>query len=55
MSLTLNNFTQLENFGHSLRAPSYRIQTNGEEIFEVFQPCKETWTDRHCARRRAQL
>ncbi len=37
MSLSLNNFIQLENFGHSLRAPSYRFRpTRAEEIFEVF-------------------
>lgn len=37
MSLSLNNFTQLENFGHSLRAPSYRFRpTRAEEIFETF-------------------
>lgn len=36
-TLSLNNFTQLENFGHSLRAPSYRFRpTRAEEIFEVF-------------------
>lgn len=38
MSLTLNNFTQLENFGHSLRAPSYRFRPEcTEEIQEIFQ------------------
>ena len=38
MSLTLNNFTQLENFGHSLRAPSYRFQPKcTEEIQDVLQ------------------
>src|SRR5512138_988881 len=37
MSLSLNNFVQLENFGHSLRAPSYRFRpTRAEEIREVF-------------------
>jgi FAD/FMN-containing dehydrogenase len=37
MTLNLNNFTQLENFGHSLRAPSYRFQPKCvEEIQEVF-------------------
>ena len=37
MSLSLNNFVQLENFGHSLRAPSYRFSpTRAEEISEVF-------------------
>ena len=38
MSLSLKNFTQLENFGHSLRAPSYRFRpTCAEEIYEVFR------------------
>ncbi len=38
MTLSLNNFTQLENFGHSLRAPSYRFRPNRvEEICEIFQ------------------
>jgi len=42
MSLSLNNFTQLENFGHSLRAPSYRfIPECTEEIREIFQVAKE--------------
>jgi len=37
MSLSLNNFVQLENFGHSLRAPSYCFRpTRAEEIFETF-------------------
>ncbi|HEU4745647.1 MAG TPA: FAD-binding oxidoreductase [Anaerolineales bacterium] len=37
MPLTLNNFTQLENFGHSLRAPSYRFRpTQLDEICEIF-------------------
>jgi len=36
------NFTQLENFGHSLSAPSYLIQANiPEEIHEVFQLAKK--------------
>jgi decaprenylphospho-beta-D-ribofuranose 2-oxidase len=44
MSLTLDNtFTQLENFGHSLRAPSYCFRpTCAEEILEVFHLAKET-------------
>lgn len=38
MHLTLNNFTQLENFGHSLRAPSYRFKpTRAGEICEIFR------------------
>ena len=38
MPLTLNNFTQLENFGHSLRAPSYRFKpTRLDEICEIFR------------------
>ncbi|HEX6269303.1 MAG TPA: FAD-binding oxidoreductase [Anaerolineales bacterium] len=42
MSLTLDNtFTQLENFGHSLRAPSYCFHpTRAEEILEVFRLAK---------------
>jgi len=44
MSLTLDNtFIQLENFGHSLRAPSYCFRpTCAEEILEVFHLAKET-------------
>ena len=44
MSLTLDNtFTQLENFGHSLRASSYCFRpTRTEEIYEVFRLAKET-------------
>ncbi len=35
-------FTQLENFGHSLRAPSYLIKPNiTEEIYEAFQLAKK--------------
>lgn len=42
MPLTLNNFTQLENFGHSLRAPSYRFKPEcAEEIYEVFRLARE--------------
>lgn len=42
MPLLLNNFTQLENFGHSLRAPSYRFRlTRIEEICEVFRLAQE--------------
>src|SRR5512140_2423398 len=37
ISFPLTNFVQLENFGHSLRAPSYRFRpTRAEEIFETF-------------------
>jgi FAD/FMN-containing dehydrogenase len=37
MTLSLKNFIQHENFGHSLRAPSYRFRpTTVEEIHEVF-------------------
>ncbi|MBN2117697.1 MAG: FAD-binding oxidoreductase [Anaerolineales bacterium] len=37
MSLSLKNFVQLENFGHSLRAPSYCFRpTRAEEIFDTF-------------------
>ncbi|HET9588015.1 MAG TPA: FAD-binding oxidoreductase, partial [Anaerolineales bacterium] len=44
MSLTLDNtFTQFENFGHSLRAPSYCFRpTHPEEILEVFRLAKES-------------
>ena len=42
MSLTLNNFTQLENFGHSLKAPSYRFRPEcSEEVQEIFQLAQE--------------
>lgn len=38
MSISLNTFTQLENFGHSLKASSYRIQIKqSEDIYEAFQ------------------
>src|SRR3989304_646262 len=44
MPLTLaDRFTLLENFGHSLQAPSYRFQPKTtEEILEVFQLAKQT-------------
>jgi FAD/FMN-containing dehydrogenase len=43
MTLSLNNFIQLENFGHSLRAPSYRFRpTRTEEIYDAFCLAKET-------------
>ena len=36
-------FTQFENFGHSLRSPSYRIQPKtAEDIYEAFQLAKRT-------------
>ncbi len=42
MTLTLTNFTQLENFGHSLRAPSYRFRIKcAEEIEDVFRLAKK--------------
>ncbi|RIK30723.1 MAG: FAD-binding protein [Anaerolineae bacterium] len=42
MSLSLNTFAQLENFGHSLRAPSYRIAIKQtEDIYEAFQLAKK--------------
>jgi len=42
MSLPLNNFTQLENFGHSLRAPSYCFRpARNEDIHEAFQLAKK--------------
>lgn len=38
----LNKFTVLENFGHSLKAPSYRIQPKiAEEIYEAFLLAKK--------------
>ena len=43
MPLTLSNFILLENFGHSLRAPSYRFQAACvDDIHEVFCLAKET-------------
>ncbi|HKJ40195.1 MAG TPA: FAD-binding protein [Anaerolineales bacterium] len=43
MSLSLNTFTQLENFGHSLRSTSYRVQIQkSEDIYEAFQLAKKT-------------
>lgn len=43
MPLTWNSFTQLENFGHSLRAPSYLFRpTRVEEICEIFHLAEET-------------
>jgi len=42
MSLPLNTFTQLENFGHSLKTSCYRIQVNhSEDIYEAFQLAKK--------------
>lgn len=43
MSFNLHNtFAQLENFGHSLRAPSYRIAIKQtEDIYEAFQLAKK--------------
>ncbi len=44
MSLTLDNtFTQLENFGHSLKAPAYRLRPKTtQEITEIFQLARQT-------------
>jgi decaprenylphospho-beta-D-ribofuranose 2-oxidase len=40
---TLQNFTTLENFGHSLRAPSYCLKpTKTEDIYETFKLAKKT-------------
>ncbi len=41
---TLNNtFTTLENFGHSMSAPSYLIKPKAaDEIYEAFQLAKKT-------------
>jgi FAD/FMN-containing dehydrogenase len=42
MPLSLNTFTQLENFGHSLKSSSYRIQVKrSEDIYETFQLAKK--------------
>ncbi len=42
MSLSLNTFTQLENFGHSLKSSCYRIQvTKTDDIYEAFQLAKK--------------
>jgi FAD/FMN-containing dehydrogenase len=42
MSLPLNTFTQYENFGHSLKAKSYRIKAGRpEDIYEAFQLAKK--------------
>jgi FAD/FMN-containing dehydrogenase len=42
MSLHLNTFTQLDNFGHSLQATSYRIQVQKpDDIYEAFQLAKK--------------
>jgi decaprenylphospho-beta-D-ribofuranose 2-oxidase len=40
---TLQNFVTLENFGHSLSAPSYLLKpTTTEEIYEAFKLAKKT-------------
>src|SRR5512146_2152087 len=37
-----NTFTQFENFGHSLKAPSYHIKPESfEDIYEAFQLAKK--------------
>jgi FAD/FMN-containing dehydrogenase len=42
MSLSLNTFTQLENFGHSLKSSCYRIQVRKtDDIYEAFQLAKK--------------
>ena len=42
MTLSLNTFTQLENFGHSLKASCYRIPIKkSEDIYEAFQLAKK--------------
>ncbi|MEP6894653.1 MAG: FAD-binding oxidoreductase, partial [Chloroflexota bacterium] len=42
MSLPLNTFKQLENFGHSLKASSYCVQVKQtEDIYETFQLAKK--------------
>lgn len=43
MSLPHNTFSQLENFGHSLKSTSYRIKTQkAEDIYEAFRLAKKT-------------
>lgn len=43
ISLSPRYFTQFENFGHSLRAPSYRFNPSSlEEIREVFRLARES-------------
>ena len=43
MPLTLQNFIQHENFGHSLRAASYRFRpTSAQEIDEIFRLAQKT-------------
>jgi len=42
MSHPLNTFTYFENFGHSLKAPSYRVPVkNSEDMYEAFQLAKK--------------
>ena len=42
MSIPLYTFTHFENFGHSLKAPAYRILVkNSEDIYEAFQLAKK--------------
>ena len=42
MSLPLSSFNYFENFGHSLKVPSYRIPVkNSEDIYEAFQLAKK--------------
>ena len=43
MKTLKNTFTTLENFGHSMRAPSYCFQPkSADEIYEAFQLAKKT-------------
>jgi len=42
MTFAFNSFTQFENVGHSMCAPSYRLQPKcAEEIYEVFRLAKK--------------
>ena len=42
MSLPLNTFTQLENFGHSLKSTSFRVQIQRpEDIYDTFRLAKK--------------
>ena len=43
ITLSLNSFIQHENFGHSMRAPSYRFcPTHAEDIHEIFCLAQQT-------------
>ncbi len=50
MSLPLKSFTQFENFGHSLRAPSYRFRPNVQRRSTKFFSLPKNGPHRHCPR-----